>query len=77
MSELCTTLTPDHTHVIFIQGDDEYPKPLFYNSVKAANDKGKEIITKNPWAICMVFQIRTTLRGEINIIENHFNQSAT
>ena len=77
MAELTTILNTDHTHVIFVQGDTNYPDPLFATNLKDANDKGKEIITKNPWAECMVFQIRTTLRGEINIIEKHFNQSAS
>lgn len=77
MSELTTKLTADHTHVIFVQNDESYPLPLFATNLKQANDEGKKIITQNPSAACMVFQIRITLRGEINIIEQHFNQSGS
>lgn len=71
------TLTEEQTHVIFVQNDVKHPTPIFKNDLKAASATSDEIIKSNPDAKCYIFQIRTILSGEINIIRTDFNHAAT
>jgi ribonucleotide monophosphatase NagD (HAD superfamily) len=71
------TLTEEQTHVIFVQNDSKFSEPIFKNELKSASDAADDIIKSNPAAKCYVFQIRTILSGEINIIRTDFNHAAT
>lgn len=61
-----------HTHVMFVEGDEKYPAPLFFHSLKEASDKGDAIIKENPTATAGIYQLRVDMKGEVNIIREDF-----
>lgn len=67
------TTTSRHTHVMFVENDEEYKGPSFYHSLKEASDKAEAIIKNNPKATAGIYQLRVDLKGEINIIRDDFS----
>ncbi len=66
----------ESTHVMIINlPGEETQKPVYYSSLKEACDEGNAIIKKSPDAECDIYQIRTRLRGKVEIMEKHYNSS--
>lgn len=68
----------EYTHIAIIKktGEDAQP-PVFYCSVKEASDDGEEVIKKFPDAEFDIYQLRTRLRGKVEVIRKDFNSSKT
>jgi hypothetical protein len=67
----------EYTHIIIVTmpGEEDPQKPVYHYSLKEASDDGDEIIKKHPDAECDIYQIRTRLRGKVEIIRQDYNSS--
>lgn len=64
----------ESTHLMIVRhAPDNVSPPAYFDSLKAATDEGTEIIKKNPDAECDIYQIRTRLKGKIEISRKDFN----
>ncbi len=75
-----TTEAVDHqkenTHLMIVDHPEPlYTGPLYFTSLKDAADKADEIIKEHPAAECDIYQIRTRLRGKVEIMRQDYNSS--
>lgn len=61
-----------YTHLVLTQSHPDISKPVMHFGLKEACDWAEEEIKKFPEITCEIFQLRTVLKGQINVLRDDY-----